>query len=261
MGALLDGKGALVTGAASGIGVATARRLHSEGARVVVLDLDESQGKPAAEEVGGAFVRCDVTDSASVAEAFRAAEQHLDGIDVAHLNAGVVSRTNQIDELTDEEYRRVTAVNVDGVVFGIREAARLMKRSGGGAIVATASLAGLVAYLTDPLYALTKHAVVGLVRGVAPLLASDGITLNCVCPGITDTPMIASARDGLVLSGFPLITPEEIAEGVVRAITSGGTGEAWVCQAGRDPLSYEFRGVPGPRVPGKEGMAPPNVWR
>ena len=103
--------------------------------------------------------------------------------------------------------------------------------------------------------------MVGLVRGLAPLLAPDGITLNCVCPGITDTPMIASARDGLVHSGFPLITPEEIAEGVVRATTSGGTGEAWVCQAGREPLSYEFRGVPGPRVAGKEGMAPPNVWR
>ena len=261
MGTLLEGKGAVVTGAASGIGFASARRLHAEGARVVVLDLDESQGERAAEEVGGAFVRCDVTDAASVAEAFRETEQHLDRIDVAHLNAGVVSKMNRIDELTDEEYRRVTGVNVDGVVFGIREAARLMKRAGGGAIVATASLAGLVAYPTDPLYALTKHAVVGLVRGVAPLLASDGITLNCVCPGITDTPMIASARDGLVQSGFPLITPEEIAEGVVRAITSGGTGEAWVCQAGREPLQYEFRGVPGPRVPGKEGMAPPNVWR
>ena len=64
--------------------------------------------------------------------------------------------------------------------------------------------------------------------------------------------------EALVQSGFPLITPEEIAEGVIRAITSEGTGEAWVCQAGREPLRYEFRGVPGPRTPGKEGMAPPD---
>jgi NAD(P)-dependent dehydrogenase (short-subunit alcohol dehydrogenase family) len=261
MGTLLTGKGAVVTGAASGIGLATARRFMDEGARVVVLDLDEQLGKQAAEALEGAFVRCDVTDSASVAGAFGEAERHLERLDVAHLNAGVVSRTNRIEELTDEEYRRVTGVNIDGVVFGIREAAKVMKRTGGGAIVATASLAGLVAYATDPLYALTKHAVVGLVRGLAPLLVQDGITVNCVCPGITDTPMIASAREGLVQSGFPLITPEEIAEGVVRAIAFGGTGEAWVCQAGREPLSYEFRGVPGPRVPGKEGMAPPDVWR
>jgi NAD(P)-dependent dehydrogenase (short-subunit alcohol dehydrogenase family) len=258
---LIDGKGALVTGGASGIGLATSRRLHAEGARVVVLDFAEAGGKRAAEEVDGHFVRCDVTDPHDVAEAFRQAEQHLDRIDVAHLNAGVVSKTNDITELTDEEYRRVTGVNVDGVLFGIREATRAMKRTGGGSIVATASLAGLVAYPTDPLYALTKHAVVGLVRGLAPLLAKDGITINCVCPGITDTPMIGAAREGLVQSGFPLITPEEIAEGVVRAIASGGTGEAWVCQAGREALSYEFRGVPGPRTPGAEGMAPPDVWR
>jgi NAD(P)-dependent dehydrogenase (short-subunit alcohol dehydrogenase family) len=257
----LRGKGAVVTGAASGIGLATARRLASEGVRIVVLDLNEAAGKQAAGEVGGEFVPCDVTDPASVAEAFRQAEANLGRIDAAHLNAGVVSRTNHIDELTDEEYRRITGVNVDGVVFGVREATRAMKRGGGGRIAATASLAGLVAYPTDPLYALTKHAVVGLVRGLAPLLAADSITINCVCPGITDTPMIASAREGLVQSGFPLITPEEIAEGVFRALTSEGTGEAWVCQAGRQPLRYEFRGVPGPRTPGAEGMAPPDVWR
>src|SRR5437763_5524223 len=163
------GRGALVTGGASGIGLATARRLTTEGARVVVVDFNEDAGKQAAEELDGLFVRCDVTDPADVSEAFRQAEEHLGGIDIAHLNAGVVSRTNQIDELSDEEYRRVVGVNVDGVVFGAREAARSMKRRGGGSIVATASLAGLVAYATDPLYALTKHAVVGLVRGLAPL--------------------------------------------------------------------------------------------
>jgi NAD(P)-dependent dehydrogenase (short-subunit alcohol dehydrogenase family) len=254
----LEGKGAVVTGGASGIGLATARRFAAEGARVVVVDFDEVGGKAAADEVGGLFVRCDVTDPADVAEAFRQAEEHLGRIDVVHLNAGVVSRTNDITNLSDDEYRRVLGVNVDGVVFGTREAVRAMKRAGGGVIVATASLAGLVSYPTDPLYALTKHAVVGLVRGLAPLLAEHGIRMSCVCPGITDTPMIGAGREVLVDTGFPLIAPEEIAEGVVRAIASDGTGEAWVCQAGREPLRYEFRGVPGPRTPGKEGMAPPD---
>src|SRR5207237_9560614 len=124
----------------TGIGLATARGLHAEGGRVVVLDLDAAGGKRAAEEVDGHFVRCDVTDSADVAEAFRQAEQHLGRIDVAHMNAGVVSRTNDIAELSDEEFRRVTGVNVDGVVFGTREAARAMTRSSGGSLGHNVSL-------------------------------------------------------------------------------------------------------------------------
>ena len=254
----LHGKGALVTGGGSGIGLACVRRLHAEGARVVALDFNEELGKAAAEEVGGLFVRCDVSSSSDVAEAFRQAEQHLGRIDVAHLNAGIVTGRREVEQLTDEEYRRIMGVNLDGVVFGMREAIRCMEPAGGGAIVATASLAGLAAYPTDPIYALTKHGVAGLVRGVAPQLVDRGIRVNCVCPGITDTPILGEAREVLVASGFPLITPEEIAEGVIRAATSDGTGEAWVCQAGREPLRYEFKGVPGPRTPGKEGMAPPD---
>ena len=255
---LLDGAGAVVTGGASGIGLATSRRLAREGATVVVLDVDEAGGKIAADETGGHYVRCDVTDPAAVAEAFRQAEQNLGRIGVAHLNAGVTTGRREVEDLTDEEYRRTVSVNLDGVVFGAREAIRAMDRTGGGVIVATASLAGLAPYAIDPIYALTKHGVVGLVRALARQLQDRNIRVNCVCPGITDTPMIGEARELLVQSGFPLITPEEIAEGVVRAVTTEGTGEAWVCQAGREPLRYEFRGVPGPRTLGKEGMAPPD---
>ena len=199
------------------------------------------------------YVRCDVSDPADVAEAFRQAERHLGRIDIAHLNAGITTGRREVEQLTDEEYRRIMGVNLDGVVFGMREAIRSMDRVGGGTIVATASLAGLTAYAIDPIYALTKHGVVGLVRAVAQQLADRGIKVSCVCPGITDTAILGEAREVLVSSGFPLI-----AEGVIRAIVSEGTGEAWVCQAGREPLRYEFRGVPGPRVPGKEGMAPPD---
>ena len=258
MGGLLDGNGAVITGGGSGIGLATARRFREEGARVVVLDFNEELGGKAAAEVGGLFVRCDVSSSREVAEAFRQAEEHLGALDVAHLNAGIVTGRREVERLTDEEYRRIMGINLDGVVFGMREAILAMERGGRGAIVATASLAGLAAYPTDPIYALTKHGVVGLVRAVAPQVVDRGIRVNCVCPGITDTPILGQARDVLVESGFPLITPEEIAEGVVRAATSDGTGEAWVCQAGREPMPYGFRGVPGPRVPGKEGMAPPD---
>jgi NAD(P)-dependent dehydrogenase (short-subunit alcohol dehydrogenase family) len=174
------------------------------------------------------------------------------------MNAGVVTGQADITQLTDEQYRRILGINVDGVVFGVREAAKIMAEDAGGAIVCTASIAGLIAYSGDPIYALTKHAVVGLVRGLAPLLQPRGITINAICPGITETPLVgelAAAR--LKEAGFPLIAPEAIAEAVLRAVTGRGTGEAFVCQPDREPESYEFRGVPGPRTPGREGMRPP----
>src|SRR5437588_12673790 len=113
---LLEGKGALVTGGGSGIGLATVRRLRAEGASAVVLDFNEEIGKAAADEVGGLFVRCDVSDPADVAEAFRQAEQHLERIDIAHLNAGITTGRREVEQLTDEEYRRIMGVNLDGVV-------------------------------------------------------------------------------------------------------------------------------------------------
>jgi NAD(P)-dependent dehydrogenase (short-subunit alcohol dehydrogenase family) len=125
----------------------------------------------------------------------------------------------------------------------------------GGAIVATASLAGLVAVESDPIYALTKHAVVGFVRSAAPGLAARGIRLNAVCPGVVDTPMTDAIRDRLQLAGFPLLGPDDVAEAVVRAAEDEEVGQAWVVQPGRDPLRFRFPGVPGPRGAG-EGSIP-----
>jgi NAD(P)-dependent dehydrogenase (short-subunit alcohol dehydrogenase family) len=149
----------------------------------------------------------------------------------------------------------VLDVNVDGVVFGIRALARSMGE--GGRIVVTASLAGLVPLETDPVYALSKHAVMGFVRSVAPQLEQRGIRINAVCPGIVDTPMVAPQRDGLLAAGFPLLQPEDVAGAVAAALASEGTGEAWVVQPGREPLRFRFPGVPGPRTEGAEGMRPP----
>jgi NAD(P)-dependent dehydrogenase (short-subunit alcohol dehydrogenase family) len=167
-----------------------------------------------------------------------------------------VTSTASIADLTDEEYRRVTGVNIDGVVFGVRRFTQVMRE--GDAIVVTASLAGLTGVERDPIYALTKHAVVGLVRSVAPQLAERGIRINAVCPGFADTPMVAGElRQSLEEAGFPLLQPGAVAEAVLRAAGSEGTGEAWIVQPGRDPEPYRFPGIPGPRVPGAEGVAPP----
>jgi NAD(P)-dependent dehydrogenase (short-subunit alcohol dehydrogenase family) len=224
---------ALVTGAAGGIGRALVERLEQEGATVQELDL---------------VTGFDVSDPT--------AWQSVDRVDLACLNAGITTSTAEIPELTVEEYRHVVAVNVDGVVYGVRRLAREMED--GDAIVVTASLAGLTGVPQDPIYALTKHAVIGLVRSVAPQLAERGIRINAVCPGFADTPMVAGdLRASLEESGFPLLSAEDVADAVLIAARSAGTGDAWVVQPGRDPEPYRFRGIPGPRVPGAEGVAPP----
>jgi NAD(P)-dependent dehydrogenase (short-subunit alcohol dehydrogenase family) len=151
-----------------------------------------------------------------------------------------------LTELTDEQYRRAVGVNVDGVVFGVRRLDRVMPK--GSTIVVTASLAGLTAIPDDPIYGLTKHAVVGFVRSVAPQLAGRGIRIQAVCPGWADTALTANGfREELRDRGYRLLSPEAVADGVWAAYKSEGTGEAWVVQPGRDPLLYEFKGVPGPR--------------
>jgi NAD(P)-dependent dehydrogenase (short-subunit alcohol dehydrogenase family) len=214
---------ALVTGGASGIGAATVALLVRDGAEVQVLDLLDGfdVGDPAAWEA-------------------------VEPVEFAFLNAGVVTGVTDVGALTDELYRRALGANVDGVVFGVRRLARVM--APGSAIVATASLAGLTAMPHDPIYTLTKHAVVGFVRSVAPQLAERGIRVNAVCPGYADTPIVPSELRGeLEEQGLPLLIPERVAEAVLAAARSPETGQAWVVQPGREPLVYEFRGVPGPR--------------
>jgi NAD(P)-dependent dehydrogenase (short-subunit alcohol dehydrogenase family) len=124
-----------------------------------------------------------------------------------------------------------------------------------GTIVATASLAGLTAMPSDPVYTLTKHAVVGFVRSMAPRL--DGVRLNAVCPGIADTPMIDEQRDAFAATGFPLLRPDDVAEAMWRAATSEGTGECWFVQPGREPSPFRFPNLPGPRVEGESVGSPP----
>jgi NAD(P)-dependent dehydrogenase (short-subunit alcohol dehydrogenase family) len=237
------GKVALVTGVASGIGLACARRLSSDGARVAILDVDETAGQKSAAEIGATFLRVDVTDSARVAESFAEARDTLGGLDIALLNAGIYRGSAEIDDLTDDEYRRILGVNVDGVVFGVREAVRAMTGTGGH-IVITASLSGVHAWPLDPIYSLTKHAVVGLTRSLASNLSTRKITLNCLCPPVVDTPMADPFRDqfGEALDGM-LISPEDVAEALMRVLGSGQTGEAWFVGRRGDTRPVRFRSM------------------
>src|SRR5256886_9490653 len=259
MGAL-DGKVARITGAASGIGRATAERFAEEGARVAVVDLTDDAGRAVAQSVGGVFHRADVGEPHEVDAAFAAVEDELGGVDVAFLNAGIAIGHPQIETLPDDLYRLIMRVNVDGVVYGARAAVRAMERRGGGAIVATSSLAGLIPFPPDPVYDLTKHPVVGFIRSMAPSLVAKGITANTVNPGMTDTKIMGEdARRTLPEANFPIMPPSQIADALLPIVTGGGTGECWVCQPGREPQPYRFHDVPGPRSEGAQGRVPPGV--
>ncbi len=115
----------------------------------------------------------------------------------------------------------------------------------GSAIVVTASLAGLVPASEDPIYTLTKHAVIGFVRSVAPQLDERGIRINAVAPGFVATPLIDTSR--FADAGFPLLQPEAVAHAVLLAARGAETGQVWVVQPGREPLQFRFPNVPGPR--------------
>ena len=256
---LLDGKHAVVTGGASGIGFATAQLFVEEGAKVLLVDRNEEAGEAAAKDLGGLFVRADVGVPADWVRVAQAAEHDMGGVDAVYLNAGVTTGEADITKLTDEQYRRIMGPNIDGVVFGARAIVPLIERRGGGAVVATASLAGLIAFSPDPIYTMTKHAVVGLVRGLAPQLQAKGITVNAICPGITETPLVGKqAVAQLNEAGFPIIPARQIAEAVLQCVTGTQTGQAYACQAGREPVVYHFNRVPGPRTEGAEGMRPPS---
>jgi len=254
----LDGKTALVTGGASGIGLATVKRLSSEGARVAVVDLDPQAAAAAASAVNGVAVPGDVSRSEEWPRIVSEVRSTLGGLDIAHLNAGVTTGIADITELTDEQYRRIVGVNMDGVVFGVRAVVPEMRSRGGGAIVATASLAGIVAFPLDAAYTLTKHAVVGFCRALGRALEAEGITINAVCPGLVDTPLLTGPiRDALVESGFPLIAASDVAEAVYGCVVGGATGQAIVVQAGLEPTPYRFGRPPGPRQEGSVGRIPP----
>ena len=248
----LTGQGALVTGGASGIGAAAVRRLAGAGARVAVVDLDADGAAALAAEVGGVALPADGTDPDAVSGVVVAAEEAFGRIDVVLLNAGITAGQSGAEDLDLAGYRRIMGVNVDHVVFGLTAAVPALRRAGGGTIVATASLAGLTAMPGDALYTASKHAVVGYVRSVAPLLAPDGIRVAAVCPGFADTPLIAHAKEQF--GDFPLLTADDVAAAVEQILDRAEPGECWYVQPGREPGPYGFRGVPSAK-----GTAPPPV--
>jgi NAD(P)-dependent dehydrogenase (short-subunit alcohol dehydrogenase family) len=249
---------ALVTGGAGGIGAALSAALAGRGYRVAVADLDESAAAAVADLVGGIAVGLDVSDPAATEAAVARIVAEYGRLDVVALNAGVSSgHTGWPLDLA--AYRRIVGVNLDGVVFGVDAAVPALRATGGGTILVTASLAGLVPMPSDPLYSLTKTAVVGYVRALAEPLAAEGIRINALCPGFADTAILGPARADLAAAGFPLLEPAEVAEAFLDILDGGRGGEVWFLQPGRAPSAYRFRGVPGPLIGDGGTIAPPGL--
>jgi NAD(P)-dependent dehydrogenase (short-subunit alcohol dehydrogenase family) len=229
----LNGKVAVITGAGSGIGRATALRLAREGCAILVVDMNEVGAKETVllvEQAGGkaAARRADVSKSGDVRAMFDFAQQAFGGFDILYNNAGVTTGNPRWPDCSEEQWRRTVEIDLNAVIEATRQAIPLLKARGGGVIISTASLAGLFGFQADPVYAAAKHGVVGLTRALINLKSEMNIRVNCVCPAVVNTPLVTGGLQALSgtareeaerrVQSMPMLPAEEIAEAVYELI-------------------------------------------
>ncbi len=234
----------LITGGASGIGAAIARHWSNLGHDITITDVNDDDGRALAAELGCIYVHLDVRDEAQ----WRAFATSNDAFDVVFLNAGVATGdlifgnpdTSPFTSFDLAAYRRTLGVNVDGVVFGVAHLAPAMVARGSGDIVVTASMASIYPIPPDPIYGLSKHAVSGFVKSLAPALHERGVCLSAICPFFVDTPLVPKEQQAQIReTGFDVLTVDRVVEAAQMAIAEPTPGAHWVV----------FPGAPINRLP------------
>lgn len=234
----------LVTGGASGIGAAIARHWNNLGHHVTITDVDDEAGKSLAASLGCTYSRLDVREESE----WRAFVASCEPFDVAFLNAGVSTGslifgtpdTSPFGSFDVSAYRRTLGVNVDGVVFGVAHVAPAMVERGSGDIVVTASMASIYPIPPDPIYGLSKHAVSGFVKSLAPTLLEHGVYLSAICPFFVDTPLVPKEQQAQIReTGFDVLTVDRVVEAAQMAVAERAAGAHWVV----------FPGAPISRLP------------
>jgi NAD(P)-dependent dehydrogenase (short-subunit alcohol dehydrogenase family) len=259
MGGPGPGSVALITGGTGGFGRALTARLRGRGVTVVLADLDTPTARTTAADLGAHFVPLDVTDRAANRAVVEAVEGEHGRLDAAFLNAGIAGRPEGLLDVDD--FLRVVDIDLLGVVYGTEAVLPALRRAGGGAVVVTASLAGLSPMPGDPGYSVAKAGAVAFIRSMAPRLAGEGITITAICPGFADTAIIDPIREEFDKAGFPVLTAEEVADAMVLAWTSAEPGAAYVIQPGVGTIPYKFKGVPSAKTEAGETAVVPEALR
>ena len=212
----LSGKVAVITGAASGIGAGAARRFAAEGATVVVADVNEAAGKQVADEIGGTFVRCDVSVESDIEALVAAAVDGHGSLDIFYGNAGITGVQGPITEFDVAAFDRTVAVNLRSIALGMKHACRAMQAQGtGGSIISTASVSALQGGLGPHIYSACKACIVGLTRSVALEQAPHRIRVNAIAPGGVTTNLHASGEglEGEAAAQLTAAIAEKLAHG------------------------------------------------
>lgn len=221
----LEGKVAVITGAASGIGRGTVELFAAEGCKVIAADIQDDKGARLEEDHKGAvrYVRCDVSSETDIEAAVAAATKHFGRLDVLFNNAGTGGARDGADAVTAEGFDAVMHLHVRAALLGIKYAAPAMRAQSGGSIVSTASVAGLQAGYGPILYSIAKAAIVHMTRVTAAQLGASNIRVNCICPGLIATNIFANA--------FGM--PSQLAEGRIDAIADAAKNSQPIARGGR----------------------------